>query len=226
MNKLAIILLSMLLFLQYFVSVLPKNPVKEISGVSVTIKYAGGTGSGVIQKIGNDVYVWTANHVLTSPIPFPWPVEVVYDVHHKGRHTAIQYFRAEIFARSEEYDLAILKLKHNHYFRYGAELYKDDEIPEVGQDIWGVFAPLGEENSQTVVRGTISQTDRLFKGRSIDQIDCSINRGCSGGGVFLNDGRLIGIAVMMRDNNIGLMVPVRVMREWAKTTDLPKELYQ
>jgi len=71
----------------------------------------------------------------------------------------------------------------------------------------------------------MSQVGRVLNlgtgdGTVFDQTTVTAFPGSSGAGVFLRDGRYVGMLVRGSGETFNLIVPVRRMRSWAKTRDI------
>ena len=68
--------------------------------------------------------------------------------------------------------------------------------------------------------GIVSQVGRTLGKVEFDQTTVTAFPGSSGGGVFLTDGRYVGMLVRGAGEGFNLMVPVRRMIEWAEVNEL------
>ena len=64
--------------------------------------------------------------------------------------------------------------------------------------------------------GIISQVGRIHGKVEFDQTTVTAFPGSSGGGVYLQDGRYVGMIVRGAGEGFNLMVPVRRMVRWAE----------
>jgi serine protease Do len=151
------------------------------------------------------------------------PREVVTSCHviHEMRTIKVFHANAERSAEPRYVDTA----------RDLCQLHLDDELPggkpvealvpsaqlEVGQQVFVIGAPRGLEH--TLSRGIVSAL-REYPSESarLIQTDASISPGSSGGGVFDQDGRLIGIVTFLikESQNLNFAVPA----DWV--AELPK----
>ena len=83
-----------------------------------------------------------------------------------------------------------------------------------GQTAYVIGTPDGQESS--VSFGNISHPDRVVAGRHLIQFTAAISHGSSGGGLFAEDGTLVGIASYSKtnpsDQNLNYAVPVTYVR--------------
>ena len=68
--------------------------------------------------------------------------------------------------------------------------------------------------------GIISQVGRIHGKVEFDQTTVTAFKGSSGGGVFLQDGRYVGMIVRGAGEGFNLMVPVRRMKRWAEKHEI------
>ena len=103
---------------------------------------------------------------------------------------------AEVVAKDEDIDLAILKISGNGFHGFGTVPYKvKTNTSEVADDIWVLGFPvtniLGEEVKYSA--GVINSLSGIGGDKSTYQISASVSFGSSGGPVFDDYGNLIGI---------------------------------
>lgn len=177
----------------------------EIEKAAVTIRTAGGHGSGFL--ISSPGYVLTNQHVV-------------------GQHREViviqggQERRAAVVRSHPGRDVALLKLKRHN----GAKpLLIDAKQVSLGEEIYVVGTPLDETLDFSITRGIISARRMLDK-RSFYQTDAAVNPGNSGGPVFNSSGNVIGITVaglFTRDGgskNINYVIPIVDALEALKIT--------
>src|SRR3990167_6150330 len=212
-----------------------KNVPQYLQDISVTIHAGNAQGSGAITNIGNVNYVWTAGHVIenlrkTRTIIDPIlgtsktliefdDVEIVKDLLEEGRTVGQIRFFAQVLRYSDAEvgdDLAVLKVRKKNLSPIVVRFYLDKEIPLLGSELYHVGSLLGQVGSNSMTRGIMSQHGRLLFGKVFDQTTCAAFPGSSGGGVYLTDGRYVGMIVRGAGETFNLTVPIRRMREWAK----------
>ena len=192
----------------------------DLLSVSALVKVGGGSGSGVLvtRKIGeaNRTFVWTAAHVAAVVRKQDGTfglLTVAKETRVDGELTGNYTVEAEVVAYSESEDLALLEIMDNDFTTASASFLLDDAIPAVGTEVVHVGSTLGLCNSVSL--GVISQTDRQIEGVAFDQTSTMGYPGSSGGGVFLKDGRCIGLLTQGYGPGLNFIVPVRRMRDWA-----------
>jgi S1-C subfamily serine protease len=209
--------------------------VSYLQDISVTVHANGAMGSGVVTNVGDANWVWTAAHVVdelrearevTDPktggrktvVTFK-DAKVVKDIVEEGRTIGQIWFYAEVVRYSDFVygeDLALLKVRKKNFTDKQVKFYLDKSIPALGSKLYHVGSPLGQFGSGSFTSGDYSQVGRLLNGKIYDQTSVPIQGGDSGSGVYLTDGRYIGMVVRGADATFNLVVPVRRMHDWAK----------
>ncbi|HMB65816.1 MAG TPA: trypsin-like peptidase domain-containing protein [Patescibacteria group bacterium] len=166
-----------------------------------------GGGSGFI--VSSDGYVVTNRHVVSDP---------------GAEYTVItsdqKKYQAEVKARDEVLDIAVLKIKGEEFPT--VELGNSSDL-QVGQTVIAIGNALGEFRN-TVSTGVISglsrsitaggTTGEMERLSGMIQTDASINQGNSGGPLLNIDGQVIGINTAMASGaeNIGFAIPVNEVK--------------
>lgn len=233
-----------------FKSVLPENNrgavSKYLQDISVTIVTNSGEGSGVIKskkdEHGNIVnFVWTAAHVVDSLRSVRHVIDprtgtsrqivefqdafVVKDIKQNGRSVGKLKLAAEVVRYSDSetgHDLALLRIRKNGFIKTSVVFFVGKEIPPIGVDLFHVGSLLGQMGSNSMTTGIMSQQGRLIRNNKnvFDQTTCPGFPGSSGGGVYLTDGRYVGMLVRGAGETFNLIVPVRRMLKWAHTANI------
>jgi len=167
----------------------------EIEKAAVTIRTAGGHGSGFV--ISAPGYVLTNHHVVAQNR------EVIVIMGGKQQ-------RAVVVRSNPDRDVALLKLERS----FDAEpMHIDGNEVSLGEEIYVVGTPLDERLDFSISRGIISAR-RMLNEKSYYQTDAAVNPGNSGGPVFNSSGNVIGITVagmFTRDGgsrNINYVIPI------------------
>lgn len=224
------------------------NPlVQKLQDVSVTIKANGGQGSGVMftRKVGdNDVtFVWTAAHVVArnrkvrmvvingSPkaaVEFE-DAQIVQEFKQDGRRIGEIKMEARAVRYSDAQngeDLALLEVRKKNFVVPDTTVkFEEGTILPIGTDLYHVGSLLGQFGSNSLTTGVISQTGRVLdlgaNGVTFDQTTVTAFPGSSGGGVFLkSNGEYVGMLVRGAGEQFNLIVPVRRLRDWAKSAKI------
>ncbi len=160
-----------------------------------------GVASGTGAIIRNDGHILTNAHVITSTsnrlptiVVALKPETVTGD---RGRDFA-RHIRAEIVARSDRLDLALLKIDVPQLLP--ALRLSTLERTEIGEDVIAIGHP-GGGVPWTMTAGRLSGASTSFQGRQgwdVFQTDAAINPGNSGGPLLDGRGEVIGINTFIR----------------------------
>ena len=222
----------------------PAPPTKaELPGylqtISVTIKSGWSQGSGTLYSRDGYTFVWTAGHVVdglrrTREVIDPSSgtkrtlvefddAKILTELREDGRTVG----RVEMDARVIRYsnadhgdDLALLQVRKKNFVQVSSVFYTDEQIPDIGTDVYHVGSLLGQLGSNSMTKGIISQLGRVYENVVYDQTTATAFPGSSGGGVYLEDGRYVGMIVRGAGEGFNLMVPVRRMSNWAKSANV------
>ena len=249
MKKITILLASLLSAVNIF-AITPKErrSVSDyLQDISVTIKsvgsYSKSEGSGVLisRQIGGEkiTFVWTCAHVVDnlrdvrtviedgSPkkiVEFD-DVQIIKELVEDGRRVGEIKMDATVLKYSDAddgEDLALLMVRAKDYGKASAKFYLDKEEPiiPIGTQSFHVGSLLGQFGSNSMTSGIISQVGRTYNKVEYDQTTVTAFPGSSGGGVYLQDGRYVGMIVRGAGEGFNLMVPVRRMIRWSKEHDI------
>ena len=228
----------------------------HLQDVSVTIKakakYSSSEGSGamIIREVdGKKVtFVWTAAHVVDnlrkvrnvieegSPVKLIefGDVSIVKELVERGRRVGEMKMDAKVIKYSDYrdgHDLALLMVRATDYAKSGVEFNlskENDGIIPIGTDLIHVGSLLGQMGANSMTKGIVSQVGRTLDKYEYDQTTVTAFPGSSGGGVYLENGKYVGMIVRGAGEGFNLMVPVRRMIQWAEKNDImwaidPKE---
>lgn len=218
---------------------LPSGPEvpSYLQDISVTIKADNSEGSGVVKtrEIGGKAvnFVWTAAHVVdglrqTEEVIDPKTgtrrtkitfkdAAVVKELIEDGRRVGELKMDATVIRYSKDEDLALLRIRKQNFVKPSVVFYLDEKIPTVGTDLYHVGSLLGQMGSNSLTSGIVSQIGRTIDKSEYDQSTCTAFPGSSGGGVYLRDGRYVGMLVRGAGEGFNLLTPVRRMLKWAKS---------
>jgi hypothetical protein len=228
----------------------PKDIPKLLQDISVTIKAGGSEGSGVAFTRDDITFIWTAAHVIDglrktrevidpktgakkTIIEFGDP-KIVKTLIENGRTVGRIEIDTEVIRYSNfvhGHDLALLKVRKEGFITASTTFYEEKIIPKLGTRLYHVGSLLGQQGSNSMTAGIMSQHGRLINKNEYDQTTVTAFPGSSGGGVYLTNGQYVGMLVRGAGEGFNLVVPVRRMRLWAKqakiewamdpTVDLP-----
>jgi|TARA_R110000824_G_scaffold18018_7_gene72043 S1-C subfamily serine protease len=215
----------------------------HLQNISVTIRadgeYQKSEGSGVLatRKVGGVemTFVWTAAHVVDSLRSVREVVDEKGDTHsvvefkdaqiikelvEGGRRVGEVKMDARVIKYSDSdhgEDLALLMVRATGYSKDGCKFYleKSEPIIPIGTQLFHVGSLLGQLGSNSMTSGIISQIGRTYGKVEFDQTTVTAFPGSSGGGVYLEDGRYVGMLVRGVGEQFNLIVPIRRMKKWA-----------
>lgn len=148
----------------------------KVAPSCVRIYNGKGMGTGFFFRQGG--YILTNRHVVSEA----GAVTVKLDDDRS--------FEATVVAKGEELDLAIIRIQLPEHdlinFRTGLEV-------RIGLPVSLLGYPEVDLPTATMNSGRVSNTDRVFKGNPVYQLDVSANHGNSGGPVVDENGRLVGV---------------------------------
>lgn len=167
---------------------------------TVLVKKGKAQGSGtIIASADNVTLVLTAAHVVSDVGPLrvelhrynlgleksdtggPWPKEIP----------------ARVVARDVSGDVAILRIDGLNKFPYVARLADLDDLPPQGTAVTSIGIDLGTDfkSWDTQIKGIAQLTRDEKDPRLFLLTEHAPEHGRSGGGLFLDDGRLLGVCV-------------------------------
>ena len=190
-------------------------------------------------------FVWTAAHVvdglrsvrtIVDPktgterkvIEFA-PAFLVKELIENGRKVGEVKMEARVVKYSDSEtneDLALLMILKRDFINDSAKFYLEaDKTPKIGDELIHVGSLLGQGGANSMTTGIISQIGRtvnLSGGNVVvfDQTTCPAFPGSSGGGVFLKNGKYVGMLVRGAGETFNLIVPVRRMYSFAEKNNI------
>lgn len=225
-----------------------ENVASHLQDISVTIVsknsnplVKGGEGSGVVKtrqlQNGTSVnFIWTAAHVIDNLRKTRTAIDpktgtqktivefddalVVKSMSQDGRMVGKLELMAEVVRYNKEEDLALLRLRKTNFIQASVDFYLDEEIPQIGTELLHVGSLLGQVGSNSMTTGIMSQQGRILEKKVFDQTTVNAFPGSSGGGVYLKDGRMVGMLVRGAGETFNLIVPIRRINEWAKNAGI------
>lgn len=186
---------------------------------TVLVSTVSGSGTGVVVKRHDHVFVWTAAHVV-SDTGSPAIKVILRNGLHKAGDAS---FTGSVIAKSIILDVALISVDApENFFEQSATF--DDILPlPVGSSVYHVGNFLGTDFDNSVSTGVLSQVgvnpEHLtgWPWPVADQTTALIVPGSSGGPIF-NDknNRVLGLAVGTVDN-IFVFVPIRAIEVFANS---------
>ena len=186
---------------------------QQVVGITTEVTYHNMFGMTVSQPvsgtgffISEDGYVLTNHHVVEYAIKYGQPAKVI-------THDGTRYDAAVVGYDSDN-DIAVLQVDAKELDF--ASLGNSDTI-SVGDTVYAVGNPLGELQF-SMTTGSVSATDRLISTQdaapaiNMFQIDAAVNSGNSGGPVYDDGGRVIGVVTAKYSEEgiegIGFAIPI------------------
>ncbi len=172
-----------------------------------------GTGSGFIYKNEDKGYILTNNHVIDGA----------------NNYTVIlstgETVEATLLGSDAYSDLAVLSIDKSKVTKVAT--LGDSDLIEVGNTVFTVGSPMGEEYSGSVTRGIISGKDRTIEVddvvTKVIQTDASINPGNSGGPLVNLAGEVIGITSMKLASSeiegMGFAIPINDVKLFVQSLE-------
>ena len=200
------------------------NSIEQVFDSVVTVRsyYNGqtiGTGSGFIYKVDdNKGYILTNNHVISSATN----VDIILQ--------SGEVVNANILGKDAYSDLAVLSIAKDKVSKV-ATLGDSDTI-YLGETVFTVGSPMGEDYSGSVTKGIISAKERTVETESVVtkviQTDAAINPGNSGGPLVSLSGEVIGITSMkLSDEDVegmGFAIPINEAKTYATYLEQSKSV--
>ncbi len=183
-------------------------------------------GSGVIYSIDKakgDAYIITNQHVVHNA--------KTIEVYLYGMHISPYAIPAKVVGGSVTYDIAVLKVEGSEVLKNSyacAVNFADSEQVRVYDRVYAVGNPEGNGISATegIVSVEsesidISGADGSLISLRVMRVDAAVNHGNSGGGLYDEQGRLIGIVsakeVSEDIDNMGYAIPANLVRSVANS---------
>ena len=247
---------SLLVFVAWMARVataVSQDLAQQLQDVSGTVQAGRSEGSGVLitrnvkttgDKVEKINFVWTAAHVIDNlrsvrtiirqgrPVQLVEfkDVQVVQELVEQGRKVGELRMDAKVlkYSHSENgEDLALLMVRKKNFVDKNAGFISSDEPVAIGKELYHVGSLLGQQGSNSMTRGIMSQIGRVLNlgsgdGVIFDQTTVTAFPGSSGGGVFLTErggddaGKYVGMLVRGAGETFNFIVPVRRMRKWSR----------
>jgi S1-C subfamily serine protease len=218
------------------ISVTIKSGFSEGSGVLITREIVSKDGSD--KKI-NINFVITCAHVVDNLrstrqiivdgkpktiVEFK-DAQIVKELVENGRKVGELKMDAKVILYSHAEngeDLAILMVRKRGFVSANTEFYLEEKTVDIGTNLFHVGSLLGQSGANSMTAGIMSQVGRVLNlgagaGTVFDQTTVTAFPGSSGGGVFLTNGKYVGMLVRGAGETFNLIVPVRRMKTWVKS---------
>jgi hypothetical protein len=154
--------------------------------------------------------------------------QVVKELVEDGRKVGELKMDAKVILYSDATDgedLALLMVRKKGFVDQNTEFFLASKNIEIGEPLLHVGSLLGQAGANSMTAGIMSQVGRVLNigsgdGTVFDQTTVTAFPGSSGGGVFMNDGKYVGMLVRGSGETFNLIVPVRRMTKWAKKRNI------
>jgi S1-C subfamily serine protease len=154
--------------------------------------------------------------------------QVVKELVEDGRKVGELKMDAKVILYSDATDgedLALLLVRKVGFVKQNTEFFLENKNVEIGEPLLHVGSLLGQAGANSMTNGIMSQVGRVLNigsgdGTVFDQTTVTAFPGSSGGGVFMNDGRYVGMLVRGSGETFNFIVPVRRMVKWAKERNI------
>jgi S1-C subfamily serine protease len=217
------------------VSVTIKSGFSEGSGVLITRELQKSSKDNEKVKVN---FVITAAHVIDNLrstrdilngkgqkqtiIEFR-DAQIVKELVESGRKVGELKMDAKVILYSDAEDgedIAILMVRKQGFVDTSTTFDLSDEPIAIGTNLFHVGSLLGQSGANSMTAGIMSQVGRVLSlgtgdGVVFDQTTVTAFPGSSGGGVFLTDGKYVGMLVRGAGETFNLIVPARRMKTWA-----------
>ena len=191
-------------------------------------------GSGTLVTRGDTTYVLTCGHVVeglrtertvTDPrsgskktiIEFK-DAKIVREYRESGRSVGRIELDCEVIRYSDAddgEDLALLRVRKKNFATVSAKFWLDKGIPPLLSKLVHCGSLHGQVGSNSLTTGVLSQIGRVHQKVLYDQTTVPAMPGSSGGGVWTESGRYMGMVVRGSGETFNLIVPVRRIKQWA-----------
>lgn len=199
----------------------------------VTSTRSAGSGIVVIRTnpYGNPrIFLWTAAHVIGGE-PFELTTHKIFRF--EGHKAGQAIFTARVIGVTRDLDIALLWVNAPPDLGITGIKFAEASPLKVGTPVFHVGNFLGPAYDGSVSTGIISQIGvhpdvyppDEWPWTLLDQTDCTVMPGSSGGAMFTHDGRVVGIVVAGEVPTVNFFVPNRVIARWAKAEGLEWAMY-
>lgn len=187
------------------------------------------SGSGVVVKRSNRLFLWTAAHVVSDCDT----VAVRSYIRAEGSRVGHFEFSASVIARNDKLDVALLWLVAPAEY-FDAAIFSDATPLRVGQSVYhvGNFSGGFDDSVSTGVISQIGVPPNIPNWpwvRPLDQTTSFIDSGSSGGGIFRHDNNQLAGILVGGDrpgvSDINVFVPVREILKWTRADSLTWAVY-
>lgn len=185
---------------------------------SVMVQVGPGTGSGVVLE---NKRVLTCAHLFfmtEGAGEKPHPIFITRQIWREDKLLGTVTIPCKLVKRDDSQDLALLEPAMPEELPVTVGL---GDTPAQGDPLYHVGSFTGARGIQSFSSGVMASVGRRMEHpvlgeMEVDQISCPAYPGSSGGGVFNQQGKLVGIVTGQAAENLGFMVPARRINKFLK----------
>lgn len=184
--------------------------------ISIVITYGDAYGSGTIFRVGEENFIITCSHIITSArkvknnkVYFD-EILAFQEIYDGYRIVGRKYYYANVvrYSPPEIEDICVLKLTNST--KITNPVVFGIVPPTLGESVVAVGSPLGQKCSNSVLNGNYAAYGRMIDGNYFDQVQIAGGHGgISGGGCFSPDGRYFGMFARKAENGVLFIIPSR-----------------
>lgn len=222
---------------------IPQTPSPEyLQSVTVLVDTVAvnGTGCVFIRKdstgTNNIVFIWTAGHlvkhtqdsfeeIFSKQVLMQRRIsldayKIFQNITKDGTTIGKTNVLANVVKFSDEFhdDIGLLMIDSPFYGTNSIRFDLSEKPPKVGIPLRSVTCPYSLWGSYS--EGVMAFVGRAIRGNVYDQTTCLVYKGSSGGPIFSEDGKCIGLVSSMTAPNMNYIVPARRLVAWAKKKHL------
>jgi len=154
--------------------------------------------------------------------------QIVKELVENGRKVGELKMDAKVILYSDAEDgedLAVLMVRKLGFVDTNTEFELSEKPTAIGTNLFHVGSLLGQSGANSMTAGIMSQVGRVLSlgtgdGVVFDQTTVTAFPGSSGGGVFLTNGKYVGMLVRGAGETFNLIVPTRRMKKWTASRNV------
>jgi len=210
----------------------------------ITVRAQNSSGSGTFVKRGDDLFIWTAHHVIdglryvesnpnggTKKKIGYRDAELVTEIQFEGRTVGDTRLKCKVLICSPKLDIAVLQVRGPASLLPdvdGIEFDLSGELVPIATELYHCGSPSGQEmGHNSITDGIVSANGRMFDYTSIDlpymQTSCSALPGSSGGIVATKaEGKYVGMLTLgiRGTDTFNYCVEARRIVEWCDDNEI------
>lgn len=205
---------------------LKADVIDDLQDVAVCVVVPNGHGSGVLKTIksGNDniSYVWTVAHLIQNTPGVDLAKKIYPEIYITQSRVVDNKIvnknqsLVDVVLCDPDEDLMLLKIKQKNFSDRSVKFYLEEKNIPLRTQLWGVDNHIGKDSACVFRKGILSNNTTTVEGKSYDLITMPTIRGCSGSGVYTENGKLLGLMAMAKDSTWAFSIPTKRIVVWAK----------